>query len=198
MRLSGGFGGRRAVVKTSRGRPDPPGRRDARRGARGPFDAVRRGAMGSRGARRTGPPGAAGVSRLRFLRRSRSGTGPVRRVHPRPEHGPEGRGAAGERERYPAAQADEPDACAEHALAQASQAPAGAVGVRHDATCNATSLVESLSLCFRRPEHIDPIRRVLERPIGGLAGSERGPERVKGSPGGERRGSRAWCSTMSR
>ena len=106
-----------------------------------PSGAVRGGSIGCRGAHRTGPPGSAGVSEPEMFRRSWSGPGPVHPGDPRPEESPEGRGAAGERERHPAPGEDESGACAEHALAQAAQAPAGAGGAGHGAAGDVHQLV---------------------------------------------------------
>ena len=97
--------------------------------------------MSSIVTRRTGPPGSAGVSEPEMFRRSWSGPGPVHPGDPRPEESPEGRGAAGERERHPAAREDDPGPCAEHTFAQAAQAPAGAGGAHHGAAGDVHQLV---------------------------------------------------------
>jgi hypothetical protein len=68
-----------------------------------------------------------GSVHLRLERRSAgagSGLGPVHPVDPRPEEGPEGCGAAGERERHPAPGEDEAGAGAQDTFAQAACEPA--------------------------------------------------------------------------
>ena len=61
-----------------------------------------------------------------------SGPDPVHPDDPRPEESPEGRGAAGERARQPAAREDELGAGARDTFAQAAQAPVGPSGAAGD------------------------------------------------------------------